>query len=38
MSSAISRLETAVAQAEGVFKQLKQLDQAAEELFRKVGC
>ncbi len=35
MRDAISRAETAMAQAEGI---LKQLDQAAEELFMKVGC
>ncbi len=35
MRDAISRAETAMAQAEGI---LKQLDQAAQELFMKVGC
>ncbi len=35
MRDAISRAETAMAQAEGI---LKQLDQAAEDLFMKVGC
>ena len=35
VKAAISRAETALADAEGI---LKQLDQAAEELFMKVGC